>query len=55
MFMTTIFKVFFSKTDWPIKGKLMWRLLGKGERKYDINGPGHMTKMAATPICGKNL
>ena len=21
--------------------------------KYDINGPGHMTKMAAMPIYGK--
>ena len=26
----------------------------RGEKVY-INGPGHMTKMAATPIYGKNL
>ena len=26
-----------------------------GERKFFLNGPGHMTKMAATPIYGKNL
>ena len=34
------------------KPNFMWSLLGKGERK---NGPGHMTKMAAMPIYGKNL
>ena len=26
-----------------------------GERKFYSNGPGHMTKMAATPIYAKNL
>ena len=26
----------------------------KGERKF-INGPGHMTKMAAMPIYGKTF
>ena len=36
------------------KPNSMWSLLGKGERVY-INGPGHMTKMAAIPIYGKNL
>ena len=29
--------------------------LGKKERKFLINGPCHMTKMAAMPIYGKNL
>ena len=24
------------------------------EQKFFSNGPGYMTKMAATPICGKN-
>ena len=35
----------------------MWSLLGKGEQKfiYRVNGPGYMTKMAATPIYGKNF
>ena len=32
----------------------MWSLLGKGEPKFFINGPGHMTKMAETPIYGKD-
>ena len=36
------------------KSNFMRSLLGKAERKY-INGPGHMTKMAAMPIYGKNL
>ena len=27
----------------------------EGRRKVYINGPGHMTKMAAMPIYGKNL
>ena len=31
----------------------MWSLYGKSERKECINGPGHITKMAATPILGK--
>ena len=37
------------------KPNFMWTLLGKGERNKCINGPGHMTKMAAMPIYGKNL
>ena len=32
----------------------MWSLLLEGKTKVCINGPGHMTKMAATPIYGKN-
>ena len=32
------------------KPNFMWSLLG-----IDTNGPGHMTKMAATPVYGKNL
>ena len=30
-------------------------LLWDGGTKVCSNGPGHMTKMAATPIYGKNL
>ena len=37
------------------KLNFMRRLLGKGRKKDYINGPGHMTKMAAMPIYGKNL
>ena len=36
------------------KPNFMWSLLGKGETKVCINGPGHMTEMAAMPIYGKN-
>ena len=37
------------------KPNFMWSLLGKGEQEFYINGPGHMTKMAAMYIYGKNL
>ena len=47
--------VFSSETAWPIKAKFYveppWV---RGTNVY-INGPGHMTKMAAMPIYGKNL
>ena len=33
----------------------MLNLLGKGEQNFTFNGTGHMTKMAAMPIYGKNL
>ena len=33
----------------------MWSLLGKRERKFCENCLGHMTKLAAMPIYGKNL
>ena len=35
------------------KPNFMWSLLGKADTKANING--HMTKMAAMPIYGKNL
>ena len=28
--------------------------MGRGDKKFDRENPGHMTKMAATPIYGKN-
>ena len=31
------------------KSNFIWRILGKGEKVY-INGPGHITKMAAIAI-----
>ena len=46
-------KLFFSTTAWPIKAKVHVEPPWEGEKVY-INGPGHMTKMAATPIYGKN-
>ena len=45
----------FSETAWPIKGKFYVEPSWEGRTKVCINGPGHMTKMAATPIYGKNL
>ena len=46
--------VFASETAWPMKAKKFeppW----EGATKVYIIGPGHMTKMAAMPIYGKNL
>ena len=51
----TIFKHDFSETSWLINAKFHeeppWEL---GKKVY-INGTGHMTKMAAMSIYGKNL
>ena len=41
----------FSKTAWPIKAKFYV----EGGTKVCSRHQGHMTKMAATPIYGKNL
>ena len=44
-----------SKIAWPIKAKLYVALpLEEGKKVY-INGAGHMTKMAAMLIYGKNF
>ena len=45
-------KIFF-KTAWPIKAKFYMEPPWEGGTKVCINGPGHMTKMAPTPIYGK--
>ena len=47
--------IFSSETAWPIKAKLYVEPPWEGRTKVDINGPGHMAKMAAMPIYGKNL
>ena len=44
-----------SKAAWPIIAAFYVEPRWKGRRKVYINGPGHMTKMAATPIYVKNL
>ena len=44
----------FSETAWPIKAKFYVEPPWEGRTKVCINGPGHMNKMAATPIYGKN-
>ena len=50
----TFSDIFSSETDWPIKAKFYVEPPWEGGTKVYINGPGHMTKMAATPIYGKN-
>ena len=47
-------KIFFSETAWPIKAKFYMKHLWEGGTNVFINNPGHMTKMAAMPIYGKN-
>ena len=47
--------IFSSENAWPIKAKFYAELSCEGGTKVYINGPGHMTKMAAMPIYGKNL
>ena len=44
-----------SETTWPIKAKFYVEPPWEGGTKVCINGHGHMTKMAAMPIYGKNL
>ena len=48
-------KIFLSKTAWPIKAKFHVEPPWEGVKKVCINGPSHMTTMAATAIYGKNL
>ena len=47
--------IFSSETALPIKAKFYVESPWEGGMKVYINGPGHMTKMAAMPIYGKNL
>ena len=46
---------FSSETAWQIKVKLHVEPPWQGGTKVYINGPCHITKMAAMPIYGKNL
>ena len=48
-------KIFSSETAWPIKAKFYVEPPLEGGTKVYINGPSHMTKMAAMPIYGKKL
>ena len=50
----TFSNVFSSEIAWPINAKFYVEPHWEGGTKVYINGPGHMTKMAATPIYGKN-
>ena len=47
--------IFSSETALPIKAKFYVDPPWEGGTKVYINGPGHMTKMAAMPLYGKNL
>ena len=51
----TFSNIFSSETAWPIKAKFYVEPPWEGRTKVCINGPGHMTKMAAMSIYGKNL
>ena len=51
---STISKVFFSETAWPIKMKFYVEPPWVGGTEVCTRDLGHMTKMAATPIYGKN-
>ena len=50
----TFSNVFSSETACPIKAKFYVEPPWEGGRKVYINGPGHMTNMAAMPIIGKS-
>ena len=47
--------IFSSETTGPIEAKFHMEPPWDGGMKVFSNGPGHMTKMAAMPIYGKNL
>ena len=47
--------IFSSESALPTKAKFYVEPPWEGGTKVYINGPGHMTKMAAMPIYGKNL
>ena len=51
----TNLNVLSSETALPIKAKFYVEPLWKGGTKLYINGPGHMTKMVAMPIYGKDV
>ena len=53
--MSTISNIFSSETARPVKAKFYVEPAWEEGTKVYINGPGHMTKMAAMPIYGKNL
>ena len=50
----TFSNIFFSETGWPIKAKFYVEPHWVGGTKVCSRHLGHMTKMAATPMYGKN-
>ena len=53
--MSTFSNIFSSETTGPIEAKFHMERSWDGGTKVCSNGPGHMTKVAAMPIYGKNL
>ena len=53
--MSTFSNIFSSETTEPIEAKFHMEPAFDRGTKVCSNGPGHMTKMAAMPIYGKNL
>ena len=52
---STFSNIFSSETTGPIEAKFHLEPPWDGGTKVCSNGPGHMTKMAAMPIYGKNF
>ena len=52
--LSTFSNIFSSETTGPIKLKFQMETPKDAGTKVCSNGPGHMTKMAAMPIYGKN-
>ena len=55
MYSMSTFSNIFSETTGPIETKFHMKPSWDGGTKVCSNGPAHMTKMAAIPICNKNL
>ena len=53
--MSTFSNIFSSETTGPIEAKFHMEPPWDRGTKVCSNGPGHLTKMAAMPIYGKNL
>ena len=53
--LSTFSKDFSSETTWLISIKFHMQSLDRGGKESYIFRPGHMTKMDAMPIYGKNL
>ena len=47
--------IFSSETTWPIKAKFYVEPPWEGGTKDCIKDPGHIIKLAATPLYGKNI
>ena len=55
MYMASIFKDLFLENRSANQSQILCEPPWEIGKKVYINGPGHMTKMAATPIYDKNL